>query len=420
MSSSGITYKDIDLLTRKAAVSGDEKLVVSADEYITPEQIAGMVDLSGKVDKIPGMGLSQNDFKDADKLKLDRLENYDDTALKRRMTEAEGDIADIELVLPTFITKTVNDLTNYYLKSETYTREEVAALIAQIQGMEFVPVQTLPTASADTLRKIYLVPAANPQTANQIDEYYTQDNGSGASPRYTWELFGSAALDLSGYVTTTALNAALASYTTTADLITLLSGKQDTIADLVTIRSGAAAGATAVQPGDLPTVPTISTDISADKASDTKTASPKAVADYVEDSVVAVSAPTPNDGTIIFTHRNGDTDTVDLNHVHPQYALKVEVESSQPVGGMAPNTLYNLGTLSGAVTFSFAAPTDNTIRNEYMFTFDSGTPAAVPTWPNSITAWVGNCLDANGDPEIAASKHYEVSVVGAYGLIAEF
>ena len=269
--------------------------------------------------------------------------------------------------LSAFITKTVNDLVNYYTKSETYTREEVVALIAQIQGMEFVPVQTLPTASADTLGKIYLVPAANPQAANQVDEYYTQDNGSGASPRYTWELFGSAALDLSGYVTTTALNTALASYTTTANLAAVatsgsyndltnkptipaaqvnadwnaasgvaqilnkptipaaqiqsdwnqtdntakdyiknkptipsgvtvdqvydatsanaqsglamagaLAGKEDTISDLATIRSGAALGATAVQPGSLatvattgdyddlsnkPTIPTVPTDV---------------------------------------------------------------------------------------------------------------------------------------------------------------
>lgn len=170
----------------------------------------------------------------------------------------------------------------------------------------------------------------------------------------------------------------------------------------------------------IPTVPTISTDIETDKLYNDKTASPKAVYDFVGNPVESVTVPAPYDGTLVFTHRDGDTDTVDLNHSHPQYALKVEVESSQPVGGMAPNTLYNLGTISGAVTFSFAAPTDNTIMNEYMFTFDSGSTAAVPTWPNSITAWAGNCLDANNVPEIAASKHYEVSVLGAYGLIAEF
>ena len=144
------------------------------------------------------------------------------------------------------------------------------------------------------------------------------------------------------------------------------------------------------------------------------------VYDFVGDPVENVTAPTPYDGTFTCTTRSGDTITVDLNHSHPQYALKVEEESSQPAGGMAPNTLYNLGTISGAVTFSFAAPTDNTIMNEYMFTFDSGSTAAVPTWPNSITAWAGNCLDANNVPEIAASKHYEVSAVGAYALIVEF
>ena len=48
----------------------------------------------------------------------------------------------------------------------------------------------------------------------------------------------------------------LSVYATTSDLTTGLSTKQDTINDLATIRSGAAAGATAVQPGDLATVAT--------------------------------------------------------------------------------------------------------------------------------------------------------------------
>lgn len=43
-------------------------------------------------------------------------------------------------------------------------------------------------------------------------------------------------------------------YATKTEVTTGLSGKQDTISDLATIRSGAQAGATAVQPGDLATV----------------------------------------------------------------------------------------------------------------------------------------------------------------------
>ena len=154
-------------------------------------------------------------------------------------------------------------------------------------------------------------------------------------------------------------------------------------------------------------------------ASSTNLVESGGVYSFVGDPIVSLTVPTPNDGTVIFTHRSGDTTTLDLNHVHLQYAAKELVETTQPVGGMAPNTLYNLGTLSGAVTFTFAAPTDLTMRNEYMLTFDSGSTAAVPTWPNSITSWSGNCL-SNGVPDIKASKHYEVSVVGAYGVISEF
>lgn len=45
--------------------------------------------LFGKVDKIPGKDLSQNDFTNAYKQKLDTLKNYDDTVVKK-------DIADIQ------------------------------------------------------------------------------------------------------------------------------------------------------------------------------------------------------------------------------------------------------------------------------------------------------------------------------------
>ena len=198
-----------------------------------------------------------------------------------------------------FVTKSVNDLVNYYLKGETYTKEEVQQMISAVQGVAFVVVSVLPTASADTMHKIYLVPSADPQAQNIKDEYITIES-SGA---YTWEIIGSTSIDLSGYVTTTQLNTALAAYTTSADLTTLLAGKQDvidashklpyslisdtptipdeladlqddathrlvtdtekstwnakqdTISDLSTIRSGAALGATAIQSETDPTVP---------------------------------------------------------------------------------------------------------------------------------------------------------------------
>ena len=53
--------------------------------------------------------------------------------------------------------------------------------------------------------------------------------------------------DLAGYATT----ASLSDYATTSAMNTALAGKQATISDLETIRSGASAGATAVQPATL-------------------------------------------------------------------------------------------------------------------------------------------------------------------------
>lgn len=46
-----VTYKDIDQLTQKASPTGTEKLPVSDTEYITPQQIAGMVEVEDFLSK---------------------------------------------------------------------------------------------------------------------------------------------------------------------------------------------------------------------------------------------------------------------------------------------------------------------------------------------------------------------------------
>lgn len=149
----------------------------------------------------------------------------------------EGDFATIDFVnnrVAGFITKSVNDLVNYYLKSETYSRTEIQALIDAVKQFSYEVVASLPAAAAGTMHKIYLVPSADPKTQNVKEEYITIDNGAGAETRYTWEQIGSTAIDLSGYYTSqqtdtaisTALTAALGNYTNTATLTQLLAGKQ--------------------------------------------------------------------------------------------------------------------------------------------------------------------------------------------------
>ena len=195
--------------------------------------------LSGKVDKEQGKGLSENDYTDEDKAIVDGVTSA--LALKADKSEIPENTSDLTNDSG-FITNTVNNLANYYLKTQTYTQTEVDALIAAVKNGRFISVATLPTTDIDT-KAIYLVPSSDPQTGNVKDEYINTDGTSAG-----WELIGSTAMDLSGYVTDEELTTALADYTTTAGLTTLLSAKQDTISDLATIRSGASAGASAIQP----------------------------------------------------------------------------------------------------------------------------------------------------------------------------
>lgn len=89
-----------------------------------------------------------------------------------------------------FITNTVNNLANYYLKQEIYTREEVNNLIAQIKTISFQIVETLPTTGASNI--IYLKKIANSTFDNNIyDEFIWVNNA--------WEQIGSTAVDLSDY-----------------------------------------------------------------------------------------------------------------------------------------------------------------------------------------------------------------------------
>jgi predicted transcriptional regulator len=143
------------------------------------------------------------------------------TAIANYYTKAE-----VDALIANFITKSVNDLVNYYLKSDTYTKTEVQQLIDAVKQFTYVSVAELPTASADTMNKIYLVPSTNPETKNVKDEYITIAVTDQGTTTYSWEQIGSTTVDLSGYYTSAqtdaaisaALNAALASYSTTSQM----------------------------------------------------------------------------------------------------------------------------------------------------------------------------------------------------------
>jgi hypothetical protein len=109
-----------------------------------------------------------------------------------------------------FITNTVNNLVNYYLKTETYSKTEVDALLQAIATLDIQAVSQLPTTNISTTT-IYLVPKQDPQVPDVKDEYINLDGTTSG-----WELIGNTQIDLSNYVTTSDLTTALQSYATKA------------------------------------------------------------------------------------------------------------------------------------------------------------------------------------------------------------
>ena len=108
--------------------------------------------------------------------------NYNDLSNKpsipAKISQLSNDIG--------FITKSVSDLANYYLKIQTYTRDEVQALIAAVKTASFQVVSALPATGQGNI--IYLIPKQGiaPDTH---DEYIWVEN--------TWELIGNTKVDLS-------------------------------------------------------------------------------------------------------------------------------------------------------------------------------------------------------------------------------
>lgn len=180
--------------------------------------------LGNKVDKEDGMGLSQQSFTTEEKNKLNNLPTALELAelLAQKQNVLEFDnaptqgssnpvtSAGIHEAIKDFITKAVNDLVNYYTKSQTYNKTEVDALIAAIKQFKILAVQELPQASENTMGTLYFVPADDPQQRNIKDEYITLSLSEGGSTTYYWEKIGTTEIDLSNYTTFDDVNAAIA------------------------------------------------------------------------------------------------------------------------------------------------------------------------------------------------------------------
>ena len=96
-----------------------------------------------------------------------------------------------------FITNTANNLSNYYLKTETYTQSEVNDLISQLASLSVEIVESLPTSDISTTT-IYLI---NITDTNNYAQWMYINNA--------WANIGSTSVDLTNYYTKTQVNTLL-------------------------------------------------------------------------------------------------------------------------------------------------------------------------------------------------------------------
>lgn len=120
-----------------------------------------------------------------------------------------------------FITKTVDDLTNYYLKSDTYTKTEVQNLITAIHQFRYEIYATLPQTGESNV--LYLIGPTG-SGSDKYEEYVYANN--------VFVKIGDTSIDLTGYIQQSDLNTALANYTPTSQLAAVAtSGSYNDLSD---------------------------------------------------------------------------------------------------------------------------------------------------------------------------------------------
>lgn len=166
--------------------------------------------IQNKVEKVQGKSL----IADTEIERLSTVTNYDDTEVQQKITNLTNNKANRNEIPDTssFITKSVNDLVNYYLKNDTYTKTEVNNLIGQISTVSISVVQNLPETAQTNV--IYFVPKVG-TTGDVYNEYIYVNNA--------WELIGRTEVDLIGYATESWVNIQIANFLTQTQIETLIS-----------------------------------------------------------------------------------------------------------------------------------------------------------------------------------------------------
>ena len=93
--------------------------------------------------------------------------------------------------------------------------------------------------------------------------------------------------------------------------------------------------------------------------------------------------------------------------------LETPIETTYPSGGFRPNKIYDLGSQTGSKTYAlYTTSLDSTIKNEWVWSFTTGSTAPTITWPSPT----GMKWDGGSAPTINTNCLYEISIrkIGSY------
>ena len=242
-----------------------------------------------------------------------------------------------------FITNTVNDLINYYTKSQTYTKEEINNLVSVIPKFDIDVVSELPTENISSTT-IYLLPSNS--SANDMYKEYIYVNNN-------WELLGIQKIDLTDYYNKTEINTLLSSKVNTSDLATETTNGLMSSTDKAKL-NGIASGANVNVQSDWN-----QTDTSKDDFIKNKPTIPTQLSD------LSGTLPISQGGTGATTAEDALTNigAAASSHTHPASDITsgtLPIERGGTGATTASSAIINLG-ISGNVLYSNSSGSDGTI-----------------------------------------------------------
>lgn len=340
---------------------------------------------------------TDNNFTTTLKNKLDGIESGAQVnrieKIQRNGTELTITNKTVNIAVPTstsdltnnsgFITNTVNNLANYYLKTETYTQTEVNNLIGQIKTISIEVVDTLPTTGETN--KIYFVPKAG-ETGDIYNEYIWINN--------SWELIGSTQVDLTGYATEDWVNSKIADFVTDAQVTQIVNNAlsnyytQTQVNNLLSVKA------------NISDIPTKVSELENDSGytSNAGTVTSVAVKMNGQTKGTVTSSGTIDLGTVITSHQSLDG-----------YAKTADLATVATTGDY--NDLENKPTIPAAITVdsTLSSTSTNPVQNKVINT-------ALNDKQGKLTAGVNITIS---DSTISAKDTtYEVATTSVNGLMS--